>query len=99
MTATVDETILTITEDEFPEFAPKTAVPCNGWRTDIKCPHEAKFKARATCCGKILFFCEDCLLDLQVYLKKNQGEGGKCDYCGKVVTMGPGNIVYLGRIG
>lgn len=95
MTAVIDEERI-VTEDEFPEFS--KSIPCIGHLQGVDCPNEAKFKCRMICCSKMIFFCEDCLLNTKQHLMNKQGSLVVCQYCDETMTCSPSILVYLGRI-
>lgn len=86
-----DEDFMLVMDFEF-------EIPCDDIINAKSCDQPAEHKMVTSCCGHMYFVCTDCLIDIKRILKEDEGQRLKCSTCLIPIVMGPGHLIYVGRI-
>lgn len=90
--ATIEDTVRSPVDEESP--VEEKSIPCEYYGE--YCENDAEFIFIRTCCGRKIFFCEDCMYKVLGFLKKELGKI-QCLNCETWLTA-PDYLKYLGRL-
>ena len=62
------------------------------------CDSSADYRCKVSCCGGVIWWCEECLFAFVEVSKEFVGYQARCVFCGKWVEICPEHVEVIGRI-